>query len=580
MNAYTFRIPQPEARRIEVDLQIEPRGAETLDVRLPVWTPGSYLVREHQRHVDGLRAQGDGRDLPVEKVDKQTWRVRPQGARTVRVSYRLHCFELTVRTNHVDGTHAFLNPSASAAFVVGRENEACSVRVQLPPEWRAWVALPFEDGAWKAQDYDELADSPFECGPLSSHSAHTFTAQGVEHELVVWGRGDFDALRVLPDLAKIVDGEAAVFGGLPYGERYLFILHLNDKGRGGLEHRRSCALVVPRFSFVQKSAYEDFLLLVAHEFFHLWNVKRIRPDALGPFDYTQENYTKLLWVAEGITDYYADVALRRAGLVTEEEFLTAAARSFQNLQNTPGRLVQSAEESSFDSWIKYYRQDENSINSQVSYYDKGAILGLLLDLQIRQRSHGSKSLDDVMRYLYTSFFKQNRNYTPADFQKTCELMAGSSLEEFFAKYVRGKDELDYNLALAAAGLRLETGATTTEGGKPVQKVFFGAELEQNEDRLMVGRVYAGSPAYEQGLNTGDQIVALNNMRVTADFFNARLAERKPGDLINLTIFRFDDLSTLLIKLGGRTEGTYKIVALPTQTELQKQIYRAWLGTRA
>jgi predicted metalloprotease with PDZ domain len=309
-------------------------------------------------------------------------------------------------------------------------------------------------------------------------------------------------------------------------------------------------------------------------------VKRIRPDALGPFDYTQENYTKLLWVAEGITDYYADVALRRAGLVTETEFLSATARAIQTLQNTPGRLEQSAEESSFDSWIKYYRPDENSINSQVSYYEKGAILGLLLDLEIRKRSNGAKSLDDVMRYLYTEFFKKERNYTPADFQKATELMAGSSLEEFFAKYVRNTEELDYNSALAAAGLHLDTGVTTTEAGKPVERVFFGADLAQQDDRVIVRRVYAGSPAYEQGLNAGDQIVALDNMRVTRDFFNARIAEKKPGDLINLTIFRFDDMSTLLIRLGGRTEGIYRITALPTQTESQKQIYRAWFGLRA
>ncbi|HEX6285418.1 MAG TPA: PDZ domain-containing protein, partial [Pyrinomonadaceae bacterium] len=229
------------------------------------------------------------------------------------------------------------------------------------------------------------------------------------------------------------------------------------------------------------------------------------------------------------------------------------------------------------SWIKYYRQDENSVNSQVSYYEKGAIVGLLLDLEIRKRSNGSKSLDDVMRYLYTEFFKKDRNYTPADFQKAAELAAGASLEEFFAKYVRSTAELDYNAALATVGLRLDTGAIM-EGGKPVERVYFGADLTQQDDRLIVRRVYAGSPAYDQGLNAGDQIVALDNMRVTRDTLNARIAEKKPGDLINLTIFRFDDLSTLLIKLGGRAEGTYRIVPLPNQTEAQKRNYRAWLGS--
>src|SRR6185295_17416535 len=239
------------------------------------------------------------------------------------------------------------------------------------------------------------------------------------------------------------------------------------------------------------------------------------------------------------------------------------------------RLVQSVEESSFDSWIKYYRQDENSINSQISYYDKGAILGLLLDLEIRKRSNGAKSLDDVMRYLYTEFYKKDRNYAPLDFQKACELMAGSSLEDFFKRFVHGTEELDYNAAFEAAGLRLETNGPP--GGNAVSdRIFFGADVSEEEDRLMVRRVYAGSPAYEQGLNAGDQIVAVDNMRATKDFFNARMAEKKPGDVVNLTIFRFDDLSSLLIRLSDKREMTYRIVPVVTPTGLQKQIYANWL----
>jgi predicted metalloprotease with PDZ domain len=242
----------------------------------------------------------------------------------------------------------------------------------------------------------------------------------------------------------------------------------------------------------------------------------------------------------------------------------------QGLQNTPGRLVQSAEESSFDAWVKYYRPDENSVNSQISYYDKGAMLGLLLDLEIRKRSGGAKSLDDVMRYLYAEFYKKNRNYGPADFQKACELMAGASLDEFFSKYVRGKAELDYNGALEAAGLKLDVSAAANA------KVYFGADVAQEDDRLIVRRVYAGSPAYEQGLNAGDQIVALDNMRVTRDFFNARMAEKKPGELVNLTIFRFDNLSSLLIRLGDKREMSYRIVPVAAPAAVQKQIYANWL----
>ena len=235
----------------------------------------------------------------------------------------------------------------------------------------------------------------------------------------------------------------------------------------------------------------------------------------------------------------------------------------------------NAEEASFDTWIKYYRQDENSLNSQIDYYDKGAILGLLLDLEIRKLSRNAKSLDDVMRALYTDFFKQGRNYTPADFQRICEQMAGASLDDFFARYVRGREEHDYNRALEAAGLRLDM-TEATGGAKAVDKAYLGADLTQEVDRLIVSRVSAGSPAYEQGLNTGDQIVALDNMRVNKDSFDARLAEKRPGQLVNLTIFRFDDLSSLPIKLGTLSDAIYRIVPLEKPTDEQRRIYRSWL----
>jgi predicted metalloprotease with PDZ domain len=398
------------------------------------------------------------------------------------------------------------------------------------------------------------------------------------------------------DVKKIVETEVELMGGeIPYHD-YTFILHLRANTGGGLEHLNSTALGYPRFGFIPEPkernegvnsagpnavntrTYRGFLSLVAHEFFHLWNVKRIRPDALGPFDYTKENYTKSLWVAEGITDYYARLVLRRAGLISEREFLKENAKAFQTLQNTPGRLVMSAEDASFDSWIKYYRQDENSVNSQVDYYDKGAILGLLLDLEIRRQSKGAKSLDDVMRYLYAEFYKHGRNYTPEDFQKACELMAGSSLEQFFAKYVHGREELDYDAALAVAGLRLDK-TLAFDGSTAVAKAYLGAEVAQEGERLLVKRVYAGAPAYEQGLNAGDQIVALNNMRANKEFLDARLAEKHPGDLVTLSIFRADDLSVLLIKLGGQVNANYRILPTDKPSDEQKRIYKSWLGSR-
>ena len=590
MNAYIFRIEQPEARRAEVELQVESRGAEALDVRLPVWTPGSYLVREHQRHVDGLRAEGDGRELQVEKVDKQTWRVRTSGARAIRIGYRLHCFELTVRTNHVDGTHAFLNPSATAAFVVGRESETCSVRLQLARGWRAWVALPFEDGVYVAQDYDELADSPFECGPEASHAVHTFTARGVRHELVVWGRGDFDGHRVIPDLVKIIDAESGIFGGLPYPDGYLFILHLNDKSRGGLEHRRCCALIVPRFSFVQKTPYEDFLLLVAHEFFHLWNVKRVRPSAFTPYDWTRENHTRLLWAMEGLTSTYEVVALLRAGIVTPQRFLEIWAERITQLLRTPGRLRTSLSQASFDAWIKHYRPDESTPNTTVSYYLKGSIVGFLLDLELRRRSGGAKSLDDLVRSLFEKHGRPPGLPEDGVEKVAIELVADRSMHEWFQRAIHSTQELQLEEALAGVGLKavLAPAAVADDKGGAEEdpddapepdarnRSWLGATLREKGGVLETVSVADGSPAQSAGLAAGDEIVAVDGFR--ADL-KQRLARAQPGQTVRLALFRMDELVEAPVQLAAAPRDTVTFIPDPRATPEQLAARQKWLGAR-
>ena len=593
--SFTVSMTKPHTHLLEVDARIKreanaPAPTEELLV-MPVWTPGSYLVREYGRHVQDFSAKdATGQPLKWEKINKDTWRIVTNGSHDWHASYRVYANELSVRTSELNSGHAFWNNAALLMYLDGQLKAPSTVHVLAPEVWKVATGLPVAPGpknTFRAENFDVLYDSPFE---VSNFKTIAFTVKGVPHRIVIDGEGNYDAEKVRRDVQKIVETEVTLMGGeIPYHD-YTFILHLRSTAGGGLEHLNSTALGYPRFGFLPERSqgsnsagpasqptrtYQGFLSLVAHEFFHLWNVKRIRPDALGPFDYTKENYTKLLWVAEGITDYYASLTLRRAGLISEKEFLATKAREIQTLQNTPGRMVMSAEESSFDTWIKYYRQDENSINSQVDYYNKGSILGLLLDLEIRKRSAGTKSLDDVMRYLFTEFFKKSRNYTPEDFKKACELMAGSSLDEFFARFVNGREELDYGAALAAAGLRLET-TNVPDGATPVEKVFLGADLAQEGERLMVRRVFAGSPAYEQGLNTGDQIIAMNNMRANKEFFDARMAEKHPGDLINLTIFRFDDMSTLIIKLGKSIEGTYRIVAVENPTDGQKQILQSWL----
>jgi predicted metalloprotease with PDZ domain len=596
--AFTVSLPKPHTHMLDVEVRIKQGAGEPVaneeTLVMPVWTPGSYLIREFARHVQDFAAtDAAGQPLRWEKTNKDSWRIVTSGAREWRASYRVYCNELSVRTSEVNSDHAFWNNATLLMYPEGFLNAPSTLHVLAPQPWKVATGLPpvpGEKNTFRAANFDILYDSPVE---VSDFQTISFAVKGVPHRIVIDGKGNYDPERMRADVKKIVETEVELMGGeIPYQD-YTFILHLRANTGGGLEHLNSTALGYPRFGFGPEPkehdgmnsagpnaqstrTYRGFLALVAHEFFHLWNVKRVRPDALGPFDYTKENYTKSLWVAEGITDYYARLALCRAGLISDKDFLRENAKAFQGLQNTPGRLVMSAEESSFDTWIKYYRQDENSVNSQVDYYDKGSILGCLLDLEIRRQSKGAKSLDDVMRYLYAEFYKKDRNYTPEDFQKTCELMAGASLEQFFTRYVRGREELDYDAALAAAGLRLDQ-ATASDGTPAVEKAYLGAELAQEGERLLVKRVYAGAPAYEQGLNAGDQIVAANNMRATKEFLDARIAEKRPGDVLALSIFRADDLSVLLIKLGGRRDAIYRIVPAAKPTDEQKRVYELWLG---
>ena len=457
--SFTVAMPKPYTHLLEVEMRVQiPANLQVpneTDLVMPVWTPGSYLIREFERHVQDFAADANGRALDWTKVNKNTWRVKTNGVRQWRATYRVYANELSVRTSELNSDHAFWNNAALLMYLDKQIEHSSTLHINPAPGWKIATGLPAVDGqpnTFRAENFDVLYDSPVEC---SNFKQIDFQVRGVPHRIVIDGDGNYDQNRMLAGVQKIVETEVSLFGDIPYHD-YTFILHLRANTGGGLEHLNSTALGFRRNGFEKEEGYRRFWSLVAHEFFHLWNVKRIRPDALGPFDYTKENYTRSLWVAEGITSYYGDLMPRRAGLISDQTYLDELAKRIQDFQNTPGREKMSAEEASFDAWVKLYYPDENSINSQISYYDKGELLGLLLDLDIRRRTHGAKSLDDVMRYLYDEFYKKGRNYTPADMQKACELMAGASLDEFFSRYVRGRDDLlpIYHEILAGAGLRL------------------------------------------------------------------------------------------------------------------------------
>ena len=586
--SYTVAMSKPHTHLLEVEVRVNIAAnlqvPNDSDLIMPVWTPGSYLIREFERHVQEFAADTGGRELEWTTVNKNTWRVKTNGARQWRATYRVYANELTVRTSELNSDHAFWNNAALLMYPDGRLNSPSTLSVVPRTGWKVATGLPEVSGqpnTFHAENFDVLYDSPVE---VSNFKELRFVVRGVPHRIVIDGDGNYDADRMRADVQKIVEAETSMFGAIPYHD-YTFILHLRSNGGGGLEHLNSTALGFRRFNFSTEKNYRGFLSLVAHEFFHLWNVKRIRPDVLGPFDYTKENYTRLLWVAEGITEYYGNLMVRRAGLISDQVYLEHLAKQIRDFQETPGRRVMSAEEASFDSWIKFYRPDENTVNSQISYYDKGELLGLLLDLLIRQRSHNAKSLDDVMRYLYTEFFQKGRNYTPADFQKACELMAGSSLNEFFTSYVHGRGDMEtaYNEIFSVAGLQLQqAGAGIGIGlprSDPPTKGFLGADLEDKPDGdfIVIKSVRAGTPAYDQGLNAKDKIIALDGARVDKDTFEALIAAKRPGDTVRLTVFRFDDVRTFDIRLAGRIDAPYRIVLLANASPEQKRIYQAWMG---
>jgi predicted metalloprotease with PDZ domain len=566
---YTVSMTKPATHLLEVTMRVRStKLPDKTDLKMPVWTPGSYLVREFARHVQDFTARdASGRELAWRKVNKNTWQVDTKGVSEIAISYSVYANELTVRTNELNDEHAFWNNAALLMFVNGHLKAPSTVKVNPYGNWRVATGLPPVAGqpnTFRAENYDILYDSPFE---VSDFKEIKFTVQGKPHRYVITGEGNYDAQRLAADTAKIIEEAYKIFGELPYDD-YTFILNL--RGGGGLEHLNSTALQTSRFGFKPDTRYKGFLGLVAHEYFHVWNVKRLRPDALGPFDYENENYTKLLWVAEGGTAYYESLLLRRAGLITDKEFLTSKATQIKQLQERPGRFEMSLEESSFDAWIKYYRPDENAVNTQISYYDKGEVVNMMLDLTIRTASGGARSYDDVLRYLYNEYFKKGRNYTPEDFQKAAEMAAGKSLDEFFSKYVRGREEIDYATIFAGIGIALS--AERAGAGR----AYIGADFAEEGGRLIVRSVPANTPAYEQGLNTGDQMVAIDGYRASQAFLQNYIGERKPNDVIKLTIFRFDRMREVPFTLGENTATDYELTPIAEASAEQKKLYKDYL----
>jgi predicted metalloprotease with PDZ domain len=552
--SYRVRIADANAHLVEVEIQ----GAQKL--AMPAWSPGSYLVRDYARNVRDFEGIGG----PARKLDKQTWEAKGDGLR-----YRVYAHEMTVRTSHVDAQHAFLHGPSVLMYAVGREREPCRIEIDVPSGWQLVTALPRE-----CSGYDQLADTPIEMA--RSLLRAKFDAAGRPHEIAICGTPDAPVAPTVlaADVARIVEQAAAIFGGVPY-EKYLFLLHLaGGSGAGGLEHRDSSALIASPYSFRPRKKYEELLELFSHEHFHVWNVKRIRPRALGPFDYTRENYTRSLWVMEGVTSYYDRHLLVRAGLLSPKRYLEKLGEELARLRQTPGRFAQSLEESSFDAWIKFYKPDEATPNATVSYYLKGSLVAMAIDLEVRSKS--KRSLDDVMRLLWERYGRAPEGFHDDDVGSLFEEATGVDLGGLFGAHVKGRGELDLEKWLALAGLKVE--APEAEAGEP-EGGWLGAQMREIAGRLTLASVLAGSPAERGGLCPNDEVVALDGFRVDDKALRERIASRAPGTRVRLSVFRREELVDVTVELGAKPPESYAIKPDPNASPEARALGNAWLGDK-
>jgi predicted metalloprotease with PDZ domain len=563
---------EPQAHYAEVEMNISGINKEYVDVKMPVWAPGSYLVREFSKNVEGFKATAEGKPLSFEKVRKNTWRIHGATAKQLKINYRVYANEVSVRTAFIDNTHAFLSSTGIFMYPEGYLKSPSTVTV-IPFKGWTKVSTSLEPVAgqpftYAAPDFDILFDSPLEVG---NQDVFEFTAAGVRHEVAMYGGGNYDKERLKVDMAKVVEQATAIYGENP-NKHYTFIVHNFERGGGGLEHLSSTVLGASHNQYGSEAGYNGFLELVAHEYHHLWNVKRLRPMALGPFDYDNENYTTNLWIAEGYTAYYENKFMLRAGFTSPEEFVGKLAGAVSSVENTPGTREQSAAMSSYDAWIKYYRPNENSNNTGVSYYSKGEVIGIMMDLEIIHATKGAKSLDDVMKAMYFQCKTLKRGYTDAEFKAMVEKTSGISFTDFWAKYVNGTQPVDYKTYFGYAGIDI----TNVNEGQRVP--YLGVASARKEGKVYITAVSRNSAAWVDGLNVNDEVVSING--VPAEPSVEKMAEvtgKKVGDAIKVTVIRDGVTKDFNVILKASPNIALAAQLNPAATDLQKAVLKKWMG---
>jgi predicted metalloprotease with PDZ domain len=597
MSVQYFIIPiDPAAHLYEVTCRIADPDPAGQVVSLPAWVPGSYLVRDLARNITTIRAETRGKPLPMQKLDKDSWRCAA-GDGEILIQYRVYAWDLSVRTAHLDHTHAFFNGSSVFLRVHGQENTSCIVKISPPlgtDDWKVATAMTRKEvdrndfGLYTAADYDELIDHPVEMGRFASAS---FEACGVLHEVVVTGVQRCDLERLCADLQCICEYQIRFFGEPAPMQRYVFLIMAVGEGYGGLEHRASCSLICSRDNLPMAgeskidNGYREFLGLCSHEYFHTWHVKRIKPKAFMPYDLQRENYTELLWAFEGITSYYDDLALVRSAIITAESYLELLGRAITRVMRNKGRFQQTLTDSSFYAWTKFYKPDENTPNAVVSYYGKGALVALCLDMKLRQLTAGKKSLDDVMRLLWRRYGAVMQGVPESGIEAAIGEVAGQDLSALLDRLLRGTDELPLQEIFDTVGIECCFRAADRQqdpGGQPGK-----ASAEPRADLAVMYRsgvpqpelqtVFSGGAAHQAGLAAGDVLIALDGLRVSAANIESKFQRYQPGAEVLIHAFRRDELMSFRVKLQA-AEKNICYLRFETETQAaQLQHRKAWLG---
>ncbi|MBK7425226.1 MAG: M61 family metallopeptidase [Propionivibrio sp.] len=582
---YSIKPLSTQAHTFEVRCNVANPDPAGQRFALPAWIPGSYLIRDFARHIVAIRAESGGKPLRLNKIDKHTWQTAPmRNGGPMTVTAEIYAWDLSVRGAHLDQTHAFFNGTSVFLRVHGQEDAPCLLDIQPPAgnackDWRIATALEPAHGEqgcarlhgfglYRAAGYDELIDHPVEMG---SFTLARFKACGVPHEIAISGHHDCDLERLSADLKRICEWQIRFFGEPAPMSRYVFLVTAVGEGYGGLEHRASSALLCSRndlpYPGMQglSEGYRTFLGLCSHEYFHTWNVKRIKPAAFMPYQLERENYTTLLWAFEGFTSYYDDLALLRSGVIELKDWLELTAKTIGNVESGPGRRQQTLAESSFDAWSKFYRPDENTPNAVVSYYAKGALVALALDLTLRRKTHGKISLDDTMRALWQRHGKTGIGVAEDDIRLISEELSGINLRRFFADAVHGTGELPLKKLLAPFAIKLDWEAAKAPS--------LGIKITSENNELKLATVYSEGAAQAAGLSAGDILLAIDGLRVTPASIDRQLARYQPGDSIKVHAFRRDELMEFKVRLDPPPAGTAKL----TLGGKSDRLRREWLG---